>query len=337
MEARLLVIQFAQIVFSTLVMFLFMVLITESALYIFKIKNARARAIMRAIPILKLPLEVLFAHESLLIDFNVLSCSSILRQWVIPHFITKEQLVCSKLTLCQYIASQIPSTLTFFCTSLLILFLGISIYRTGQLLYGFYELKKICRRAEVYDREITNGKLKQKINAKKVQILITPDVTVPCAIHSNMIVFPKSAINELLQEEFETVLAHELEHLCWYDPLIKFLSLLTSKIFFWIPTSLWLKNLEYEQEHASDLSIKRYGLSEISLATAIFKMMKILRKNQKDKISLLPACGFMRSQNSSLKRLQVVLKQNNEIFSLFQYFGVGIIALTAVIIGFKMC
>lgn len=335
MGARLILIQFAQIVFSTLIMFFFMVLITEIVLSIFKIKNARVRAVLRAIPILKLPLEVLFIRGDLLIDLNVFSCTSILKQWIVPLFITENQLL--KLTLCQYIALQIPPVLTFFCAGLLILFLGIAIYKAGQLLYAFYELKKICDMAEVYEREITNIRLRQKIKAKKVQILISSAVVVPCAIHSNSIVFPKSMIQELSQEEFETVLAHELEHICWYDPLIKFVSILISKIFFWIPTSFWLKNLEHEQEHASDLSIQRYGLSEISLATAILKMMKTLQKSQKDKMFSLPVCGFMRRHCSSFNRFQVILKRENNEISIFQYWGVGIIAMTALLIGFKMC
>lgn len=339
MEARLLFIQFSQIALSTLVVFFFMALITETVLCIFRIKNARLRAVLRAIPILKLPLEVLFVREGLLLDLNVFSCTSILKQWIAPFFIAEDQLLSAQLTLCQYIALQIPPTLTLLCASVLTLFLGIAIFKTVQLLYAFYVLKKICGMAEVCEREITNIKLKRKIKAKKVQILMTSAVSIPCAVHSNAIVFPKSAaIQELSQEEFETIVAHELEHLCWYDPLIKFVSILISIIFFWVPTSLWLKNLEYEQEHASDLSIQRYGLSEISLATALVKTMKSLRINQRDKLFTLPLCGFIRGPGSTIKRFHKILKgQNNEILSTFQYCGVVIIALTAVIIGFKMC
>lgn len=338
METRLLFIQFAQIVFSTLVMFFLMVLVIETVLYVFKIKNARVRALIRAIPILKLPLEVFFEREGLLIDINVFSCTSMLKQWIVPLFIAEDQLLTANLTLCQYIALQIPTVLTLFCAVSLVLFLGITIYKTAQLFYAFYELKKICATAEVYEREITNIKLKEKIKSKKVQILMTSSILIPCAVHSNSIIFPKSTIQELSQEEFETIVAHELEHLCWYDPLIKFISILISKIFFWIPTSFWLKNLEHEQEHASDLSIQHYGLSETSFASAILKTMRILQKNQQGTTIPLPACGLMKDPGSSLKRFQAILKkQKNEIVTAFQCCGVIIVVLTALILGFKIC
>jgi len=337
MEGRLLFVQLGQVVCSTFIMFFLMVLIAESLLWIFGIKNPRARAIVRLIPILKMPLEVLCVRENLFVDLNIFSCSSILKTWILPLFVAEEQLLANKLTLSQYIAYEIPVALTSLCIMSLLLFLGFMVCKIIRFFYAFHTLQKICDSADAYERVITNVVLKQKIKNKKVQILVSSLVVVPCAFHSKYIVFPEF-VNELSQEEFEAVTAHELEHLRWFDPLIKFTSLFISSLFFWIPASLWLNKLEHEQEHASDLSIQHYGLSELSFANAIMKMMKQIQTNRQNIKLFIPACTLIRNSSSSFCRIQAILKnQPIEILNTIQYFGVAIILLSALIIGFKMC
>src|SRR5690606_24065287 len=91
------------------------------------------------------------------------------------------------------------------------------------------------------------------------------------AAWGNCIIIPQDLFEKLHQSEYETVIAHELEHLRWRDTLVRMLYNALAALYWWVPMNAWLSKLEQEQELASDFSVHTYALKGIDLAAALKK------------------------------------------------------------------
>jgi bla regulator protein blaR1 len=118
-----------------------------------------------------------------------------------------------------------------------------------------------------------------------------------------VIVIPTYLIPQLTDQEFDAVVAHELEHLRFHDPLFKQLGSLICSLFWWIPTNWWLNRIHQEQERACDASIANYGLHPHALATALCNVIR----ESKQGPDLVTLCQFTSRKSDTMARLRAML------------------------------
>lgn len=141
-----------------------------------------------------------------------------------------------------------------------------------------------------------------------MNLLISDAIAVPSAALGNTILFPPEQEAMLTQGEFEAVIAHELDHLRWRDPLLKWTSTLIGSFFWWLPTRWWLKRLAEEQEYACDASAQQYGLENHELASAIIKISKQVKETSGG----IPLCTLSHSRPLSFKRVDQLLNDSSQ-------------------------
>lgn len=294
--------EFTLMLLSSFLIFFTMTFLMESFLVIFRITNPRIRALCRILPVLKLPFDLVFNglfHQSLFNRISPLSCDSYLQQWIL-------NLLSVKMTLAQFISSQIP------CIWLRGILIGICVvsFALGgrkliQLLYSFTYLRYIRKSAKPCLRPIVNKRLQQQLQECKAILLTSDKLNIPFSAYSRYILMPTNLVNEFSQKEFEAVVAHELEHLRWRDPMMKFVCTAICALFWWIPTKWWLNRLDDEQERASDSCVMNYGLDRKALATAIVKVVS-QAKSCDEKLAI---CCLATHKSAPLQRLQMLLEQ----------------------------
>jgi beta-lactamase regulating signal transducer with metallopeptidase domain len=144
-------------------------------------------------------------------------------------------------------------------------------------------------------------------------------------------------MEELSQDEFEAVVAHEFEHLRWKDPLLKIFCSSISTLCWWIPTIWWLKKLEIDQEEASDSGLGKYGIDSVFLASAIIKVLE-KAKSLKMTYDLAPTCS-LHSSKSNIKRFEALLNSDHKAQSPFFRWAeaIGCLLCSLAFICFWMC
>jgi Zn-dependent protease with chaperone function len=328
-----LTVQLAQGLLGNLLVFFAMAFTVELSLVGFKVQNPRIRAFFRCLPIVKLPLGLVLYG---IIDVNLFSCQSLLKPVFCELFFTKETFLeysQSGLSLPSYFAAQVPQKVLFgFFAAFLAISVSIALKRAYQCLYLIHYLRKVCRKAKKVSRPILNLKLKNALKERNIQLLMSDAFSVPVAAGKRFILIPKGLLNELSQSEFEAVVAHELEHLRWNDPLVKFLCTSICLLFWWIPTGWWLKRLEEEQEHASDRGIYRFGYEGSALASAL---VKVLKQGSNHDSSLL--CRFTAQKHLVLQRVEKMLAAGAPPLSGWGYGGIAVALIAFILIGYTIC
>lgn len=315
MNASFMIVRFVQLFFSSVVVFFSLALLIELCFFVFRIKNPRTRAMCRLLPIFKLPFDLLlykFSLQNLFVNFNPFTCHNYLEQFVldmIPAHLTLQLPTMSGPVLPEIIATQIP---LHWMQALIFGFLVISLGLIGHKAYQFFTcvfyLKRTCASAVPCHRLIVNPGLKKNLQRSKTTILVSHEVNIPFAAYGRTILFPKALLHQLSQEEFEAVIAHELEHVRWRDPFLKLVCTTVCSVFWWIPTHFWLKKMDEEHEKACDASVDTYQLDNHALATAIVKVIKTA-KNSKDPEPAL--CYFATHESIPSKRLHLILERRN--------------------------
>jgi beta-lactamase regulating signal transducer with metallopeptidase domain len=154
----------------------------------------------------------------------------------------------------------------------------------------------------ICSRPIENILLSAALHKSNVKIFSCKKVTVPMATSSRAIFLPTEIVKEFPQSEFEAIVAHELEHVLWRDQIVRLLSQLISGIFWWVPTSLWQKKLEFDQEIACDQSILKYGFNEEFLASALVKVARSAKEK-----TYKTFCYLSNEKHPSLRRVKIML------------------------------
>lgn len=327
---------------NSLLVFCILSLFIDCILRIFDLKNSRICVLCRSLPFLKIPLDILvygFYGDSLFLNFNPFSCEVYLEHFInkwLPSQFSAELSPSEHLIIPQYIAMQIPSAwLQLFLICTVAISLSTMSYKVAQYLISRKQLKTMIDAAIRCAREITNEKLRNCFEKNSAQLLTTSEISIPFATHHNMILFPEHLIKELTQEEFEAVVAHELEHLRWKDPLLKTFCEALCAFFWWIPTRWCLQNLEADQERASDSSIELYGIETCALAQAI---VKAIQKAKFAKQELPSVCHFASSRSSHIGRMEELLKTTQNLQN--RYSGrtiLGVVFCVMTFFSFWMC
>jgi len=176
---------------------------------------------------------------------------------------------------------------------IVILIGGVSLFRLGVFCYR-YRLEKrlmvgLLKRCERLEHLFQNEHLAQKLRQNKVRLFVSRQCSIPFAAGflKGKIVLPKSFVKESRVEELEAVIAHELRHLCFFDPCTLLICHFVRALFWWVPVSWASNTLEQKMESDCDQSIDRFGLSRVALAEALLKFGK-----QKPRSSCLTASFF---------------------------------------------
>jgi len=274
-----LLINFFLLMVSSFVSFFAVVAIVQAFLFFNGRKNFRLRATLCTLPILKLPFDgllFLFFGKSYLKNLSPFACEKFL------HY---------------HISQYVPTVwLAAIFYAVVALSLWLTLRKVVQVYFSLKELYRLAKNGTPVSRKIKT--------ATRASIIQTAELMVPCAFASRYILIPKWLHDTLGDDEYEAVLAHELEHLRQNDPLIKVSALLISTLFWWVPTKWWLNRLEAEQEQACDMSVRQYGVENLTLVNAIYKVLANAKQYQHE------AClHFSTPRQTPLCRVKMLLSQ----------------------------
>lgn len=329
------------LVLNSFFVFFILALLIEFSFFLFSINNPRIRYLCRSLAIIKLPFDFLvfmLYGESLFVNLNPFSCEMYLQEMLMnlfPTLIQTELHGIERLIVPGYIIVRLPALwLSLFVIGITTVTIAVTIRKFIQFLNAVKCLNKILHSAPAYKRAISNKYLRSKLLKLDVLILTSTLVHTPLAANKRYIVFPENLVNELTQEEYEAVIAHEVEHLRWKDPLFKLFSICICTLFWWIPTAWWLRRLEADQEQASDSALRRYGLDTYPLATALMKVMNSARSLRSQ---IAAICYLDTSRNTHIIRLAKMLssEERKSFYNLNVIFGSCICLL--IFMSFWMC
>lgn len=315
------------LVLNSLLVFLSLSLIIELFLLTFKVHNSRIKYLCRSLPFIKIPFDFFifaFYGDSLFINLNPLSCDVYVYQLLhklFPSFINIDSTVDEHLIIPQYLAAQFSHFwLNFFTVSTLTIAFGGIAYKIIQLTQSKKQIRDLLRSSEPSTKAISNTKLRNDLESLCTKIFVSADIEIPFAAHPNYIILPQTILKELSDEEFEAVIAHELQHLKWKDPLVKLIYSFICSLCWWIPAQWWLARLIEDQEQASDASVEHYDMDRIALASAI---AKVLKKVKQTPVNTTAACLLSSSKLTLANRLTHIL--NEQAFSLRNRYAVSCI------------
>jgi beta-lactamase regulating signal transducer with metallopeptidase domain len=277
----------------------------EAVLRLFNIRSYRTRAMLRLLPFACLTADLIFSKFSTQHWLNPLSCDSCTQKLILQLFFTDlhSHLSTNQISLLNFLAADYKHpffTLIFVAFGTTTMFFVLR--KLVQIVLLNRSLKTIIHNGTSCVRPIENPRLSDVLRLRKTKILITDEVQIPMATSTNIILMPKSVSETVAQQEFETIIAHELEHLRWKDPHSKLFTEIVSTIFWWVPSNSWFKKTEQDQEIASDKSILKYGFDAESFASALLKVTKQARERNN-----LALCSFAAKTHSSMIRMQTML------------------------------
>lgn len=309
------------------------VIIVEIFMNLFQIKKHRIRSFLRLAPFVNLIIDFSFHKYSIASWLNPLSCSSCVQKFILEHFYPhlETYLTTNQISLIRYLGIE-HQHIAF---SILMVFCGTaSTYFAARYLIQIYQqtthIKSIIKNSVLSSRPTHSIRLAQQLYKHKINLYISEEINIPCATFNKIIIIPKNAVDQLSQSEFEAVVAHELEHIIYKDPLIRLLYHCVAILFWWVPTNSWIKKIEDEQELACDQNVFSYGIANDAIALALVKIAKQSKTNRE------ALCYFANEKNLITTRIKTLLGLNSnipKITSLHICFGsIGIIFLLACLI-----
>ncbi len=317
----------------------------ESVIFLFRVRQGRAAATLRMIPIIKLPLDLClydFSRWSYAQGINPLNCEegtrtlSVMLGWPsqIADWLFLPINSCIRLTvpgdLTFTIADLIgysinPIVLKTFAALLMPLTLGFVIRKLFLYYCSLTALGSLAKNSEPLYKKIRNSNLSSCIRKHGVKILTSPSLKgspFVVGLTSSVVYIPNYLSESLSRKEYEAVLAHELEHVQYKDGWVRLTLDLIGTIFWWIPTK-WLRDrVEEGQEIGCDIKCKKYGIDPTDLASAVCKSAKYSINT--------PNHIFAHSiaKHSILKRVNMLLQPPSirfkKIYFVFTFLAFGI-------------
>ena len=296
------------ILISAVLTFITATFVIDIVLAFLQIKQSRTKAILRLIAFSSLLLEVSYHGLGKYNYLNPLSCFSCTQKLILSKFFPDLNAFLSEhqISLINYLA--IDNYHAFFAflfigwlltTVFMVLRFCLRVFWINQWLQNIIQSSKNC------ERVIQNTQLLEALKTKDVRIYVSQSVTVPMATYIRTIVMPQYLISQLSDEEFESIIAHELEHIKTGDPMIRLFIDGLSALFWWVPSSWYRKKIERDQEMACDRAIINYGYDSSFLASALIKVSK-----QKCAMNESYVCSLSGNENGVKSRLQVILGIN---------------------------
>jgi beta-lactamase regulating signal transducer with metallopeptidase domain len=260
-------------------------------------RQGRIAALLRMIPIFKLPLDLClydFSRWSYTNGVNPLLCEegtrrlSIMCSWM---NLATDWLFIPMTSGIQFTA---PGNLTFTIADVIghiigplhlkvfvALFIPLSAAFLTRRIFVYYRsiisLDSLAKSSQPTNRKTRNPFLSSHLKKWQLQILTSPIIVgspFVAGLISSIVYIPESLSQNLSRKEYEAVLAHEMEHVRYKDSLVRLILDFIGTLFWWIPTK-WLRNrIEEGQEVGCDLKCKNYGINPTDLASAICKSAK---------------------------------------------------------------
>jgi bla regulator protein BlaR1 len=251
-----------------------------------------------------------------------------------PLHIQSELALTEHVIIPQYLANYIPPTLlNIIIVAIFVIALMIMIRKVYLFCRARSYLKKILISSSPCTRLVYNSNLLTKLKQGNIVVQTSDAVQIPFAANLHYIFIPRELVAELSQEEFESVIVHELEHLRWKDPVLKMACDLLCALFWWLPSTWWLKRLELEQEDACDAEVYKYGIDVSALATA---MVKVVKKAKYLNYQFAAISPFDSPKNNHIRRVENILNIKNKGDDCWRYiFSIG--ACLLVTFCFWMC
>lgn len=277
------------LIVNSLLTFFTAVLLIEAIIFCFRVKQGRLAAYMRMVPIAKLVLDPFlydFSRWSYLQEVNPLLCEEGTR--MISAFVGLLYHINEWISLPLHSGIQmtIPGDFTFTVADL------IGNLLTTQMLYGIVLLFSFATALIVIGRSVATWRSVQHFRGllasnssylecseyqfKKEVINIrvlqgqsgSPFVT---GAISPTIFLPEKILEKLSREEYEAVIAHEVEHIRYKDNLVRMVVNSVCIIFWWVPTAWLKKRVDEGLEVGCDGACRKYELNPIDLASALCK------------------------------------------------------------------
>lgn len=299
---------FVSIFLSTILAFAITAFLVEMLLSalkkIPKAKSARFFAMARILPFISLSLDLISSSISVGYLFNPLNCSSCIQKVILTLFFpeTKNYLYTNEISLLNHLGKG-NSHIVF--QALGLFFALVTAFLLCRTIFEWFSTNQLLvaleKNSESSSRDIKNRSLLQTIKKHRIKIIVSEAISVPFATFAKVVFIPKAIESYLSQEEFEAVLAHEIEHIRWMDPYVRIATELISLFFWWVPTSKWRKRLEFDQEVACDHSVLSHGLTQSCLASALLKVSKSINN------STAKLCYLTQQRHDSLRRLEEMM------------------------------
>jgi beta-lactamase regulating signal transducer with metallopeptidase domain len=306
------------ILINSVLAFFTVALLVKFLLWAFRIQQPRIQALALSLPLFKVGFDFFlynFSRWALSSQINPLLCSPGTRA-INVSFTYPTSLTPYPFSSGIYFSLEGGKTFTIadvialfvdplWIKTIVILALAVSFgfggLRLLQALKARKIVKEILANAMPYLR-VMSAPLEAALRKSKVQIFISTEVDVPCAV-SRSIIFPQNLMQNLSQAEFEAICVHELDHLRWKDSLLRSVQRMLSTVFWWIPTKRWQSCLEQAQELACDAKISKFNLLPIDLASAIAKAARSAKTNS----PCLPVMYFI-EKGRLLGRIKALVK-----------------------------
>jgi beta-lactamase regulating signal transducer with metallopeptidase domain len=147
-------------------------------------------------------------------------------------------------------------------SSIFIAFCLVTSFYLLRKIYHIFFIYKSLRKIEIegvyYEGEIKNPVLKEALSKSGVRLMIHEELTMPMTAYKNLIYIPANLDQTLSQEEFEAVIAHELEHIRNKDVFFKTVCQFIVTLAWWIPTQSRLQRLDHDIELSCDQGAAKY-------------------------------------------------------------------------------
>lgn len=343
MNVYLLADHLLQYALNGLIAFLLFSFMTEGVIRLFKIRSGRLCALFRLIPPARLviePLLLLVPSVPLLLNASLFSCSHPLQYYLYGLLSAETISGMNPYDLKTVSGSLLLKVPQYLLLAMVVIIAAKSLFQVVSALVHYIatikRIRKMQKGGTAFDGSIGNAKLRERLIKNRTKIMFSDEVTIPFAGWGNVIIMPESMAKVMTQEEFETVIAHELEHLCWHDNLVRLVYHLIAAIHWWVPMSNWYGRVEHDQEIACDSSIFRYEFNEISLATAL---QKSLEQQHRCELRCAAFAVSNQSKKGILERIHSVLNSSASSKQNRACAFAGCLALLALILtlGFTIC
>lgn len=304
------------VVINSLLSFATTSLLVLGGLTLFRVRDPRTRAIVLAIPLLKLVVDFFlynFSDWALVHKINPMEAepgSRTLMMWLSLPATTGIQLLTSNgktFTLADMMTlSMNPGWVKLAVAIVGSITCCFVVAWLGRLSVSIRHYREILSTAKRCSRPVYNLDLDYNVHKARIVIMTSSMVSVPCALGllKKYIIFPETLVAELSQAEYEAIVAHEYNHLCWYDAFVRLCADFLGRVFWWVPTRWCLARIEQLQEYACDRKAVAKGVAPVDLAAAIFKSAKFAKQQ-----SLPCLCAYFVDKHSMSKRVSRLLAE----------------------------
>jgi beta-lactamase regulating signal transducer with metallopeptidase domain len=277
--------------------FFTVIFLVEMVIFLFRVRQGRLAAILRMIPILKLPLDLClydFSSWAYTQGINPLNCEegtrsislmlgwmSSIGDWFFLPLTSGIQLTVPgnlTFTVADVVGHVIkPHFLKIFAIGFVFVSIVCVIKKVIRCRRSLRELRSLVNSSQPANRKVRNSTLTSYFKKYRSQVVTSSVLTgspFVAGLTTPIVYLPTTLSTDLSRKEYEAVLAHEIEHIRHKDSWVRLILDCIGSIFWWVPTRWLHRRIEEGQEIGCDLKCARYGVNPLDLASAMCKSAK---------------------------------------------------------------